>query len=348
MNPLATRGLIPCLWLLSVLLIGGGCGETPHHVTPAFYHWKTRCAPSAREQAYLDSLGVRRLYVRFFDVDWNAVRGEAVPLASVQLDTLALVGRQIVPTVYITNRTLTHIPDDQVPDLAARILGRIQALAGSLPYDEVQLDCDWSARSREAFFRLADAIRAGLADQGVRLSATIRLHQVRYYEQTGVPPVDRGMLMFYNMGEVRDPATTNSILDLGEAVPYLDEVEAYPLPLDLALPVFSWGVVLRDSQAVHLLSSLRLTQLADTSRFAPLDHGRVQVRKSTYLNGYYLYQGDIIRWEDVSTPALQETAAWLADHLPYDSLRISFYHLDSLTTQRYPHAQLETVLDYFR
>ncbi|RMG54808.1 MAG: hypothetical protein D6722_28595 [Bacteroidetes bacterium] len=338
------RILYPALLLLLAL----GCQEAPHHVTTAFYHWKTRCAPSPYERAYLDSLAVDRLYVRFFDVDWNAARGEAVPLASVRLDSAALQGLEIVPTVYLTNRTLTHIAEEEVPTLAERILSRIRGLAGTLPYAEVQLDCDWSAHSRDRFFRLADALRAALAEEGVSLSATIRLHQVRYFEQTGIPPVDRGMLMFYNMGEVRAPDTDNSILDLSTAAPYLDKARQYPLPLDLALPVFSWGVVLRDSLAVHLMSTLRLEQLNDPERFAPLDSQRVQVRHSTYLNGYYLYQGDIIRWESVRPDALDEAAHWLADNLPYDSLRVTFYHLDSALSRRFPAARLQEMIEAFR
>jgi hypothetical protein len=33
-----------------------------------------------------------------------------------------------------------------------------------------------------------------------KLSATIRLHQVKYFKKTKIPNVDSGVLMYYNMG----------------------------------------------------------------------------------------------------------------------------------------------------
>ena len=51
------------------------------------------------------------------------------------------------------------------------------------------------------------------------MSATIRLHQVKYRADTGVPPVDRGMLMAYNLLPPDQAGERSSILDnreLGE------------------------------------------------------------------------------------------------------------------------------------
>ena len=79
------------------------------------------------------------------------------------------------------------------------------------------------------------------------LSATIRLHQVKYYKQAGIPPVDRGMLMFYNMGKLNALTAENSIYNSNDAAGYIETVDDYPLKLDLALPAFSWAVHFRNS-----------------------------------------------------------------------------------------------------
>ncbi|MBQ5638620.1 MAG: hypothetical protein IIV06_06170, partial [Alistipes sp.] len=63
------------------------------------------------------------------------------------------------------------------------------------------------------------------------------LHQL----QETPPPADRGVLMLYNTGALKDPKTHNSILDIEDVKPYL-RVSTYPLPLDYAYPAFGWGV----------------------------------------------------------------------------------------------------------
>lgn len=45
--------------------------------------------------------------------------------------------------------------------------------------------------------------------------------------------------MCYNTGDIDSPGESNSILDLEDAKKYLQgKHRAYPLPLDVALPVF--------------------------------------------------------------------------------------------------------------
>ncbi|MCB0641076.1 MAG: hypothetical protein KDC44_05525, partial [Phaeodactylibacter sp.] len=166
-------------------------------------------------------------------------------------------------------------------------------------------------------------------------SATIRLHQIKYFTRTGVPPVDRGMLMYYNMSPVMDPQTTNSILDLGEAAKYLVNVDRYPLPLDLALPMYTWGVLIREGKVIRLINNLGPEALVDTSRFEQMDGPFFEVKKSTYLEGYYLYQGDRLRLEQVEADTLIAALAQLRLALPPEARSLAFYHLDSLTVNRY-------------
>ena len=83
-----------------------------------------------------------------------------------------------------------------------------------------------------------------------QLSATIRLHQVKYREETGVPPVDYGVLMYYNMGHI-SAMGANSIYDRSTALRYLGKLREYPLPLDIALPMFAWGVHSADGQVLN-------------------------------------------------------------------------------------------------
>ena len=163
------------------------------------------------------------------------------------------------------------------------------------------------------------------------LSATIRLHQYRYPEKTGIPPVARGMLMCYNMGDLNDPQEVNSILNVAKTQPYLNG-SSYPLPLDLALPLFRWGVLFREGRMIKLINGLSASDLARAA-FAPCEKTELRqrycVQADTYLQGYFLYQGDEIRLE-IASPSDLLTTAQLLQQIPHNTPHyLSFYHLDS-------------------
>ena len=64
---------------------------------------------------------------------------------------------------------------------------------------EIQIDCDWTASTQEAYFEFLHYLKEKAKDKQIQLSATIRLHQLSMTP----PPVDRGILMMYNTGDVK-------------------------------------------------------------------------------------------------------------------------------------------------
>lgn len=54
--------------------------------------------------------------------------------------------------------------------------------------------------------------------------------------------------MCYNISDIKNPGTENSIFTEGEARKYFTNINKYPLPLDIALPAFSWAVVYRNGK----------------------------------------------------------------------------------------------------
>ncbi len=325
------------------------CQEPQHKVplspTPAFYHWQTHLSLTASERAYLDSLGLRRLYAKFFDVDWDAGSQSALPLAQIRIDTQHLDGLEIVPTIFITNRCMINLPKGEIGELAKNINDLIHRLGGQLTSwqpREIQLDCDWSSKSRDKYFELIQQLRQLNTNWSITFSSTIRLHQLKYAEQTGIPPVDRGMLMFYNMGDLEDWNEPNSILNLEKAEPYL--TENYTLPLDLALPIFHWGVIFRESELVHLSTALEASALRDTLRFHKIGEGRFRVLKSTYLDGYYLYKDDLIRLEGIDQSTLLAASQMLSKQMNQSEPWVAFYHLDSSTIKNFSYESLRACM----
>ena len=327
--------------------------NTPHqNSNPAFYHWQTDLQLTLFESQYLDSIKAQRLYVKFFDVDWDENTKAPVPLATVNIDTVFLNNLEIIPTVFITNRTLKNISENAIGPLAKNILQKINELKTS-EIQEIQFDCDWTQSTKEKYFRLLSTIEALIADSQ-SLTATIRLHQFRYPEKTGVPPIDRGMLMFYNVGEVNEWETENSILDLAIADQYLSPGAKYPIPLDIALPLFRWGVVFREGKLTYLINNLNESKLQDAGYFFKIEPNRYEVLKSTYLQGYYLYRGDRLRLEKVDAEVLEQATDLLSRRFSNfykpgnsDGRTIAFYHLDTALINSFNYKELKNVLAKF-
>ncbi len=314
-------------------------------ITPAFYHWQTALHLSPSEKNYLSALAVEQLYVKFFDVDWDETAVQPVPLAVLEKKDWA--NKALIPTIFITNRTFQRLPTDQLEWLSTRVREKIDELSSGLTIKEIQFDCDWTAATREKYFSFLKVFKEKIEKRGIDLSATIRLHQIRDFQETGVPPVDRGMLMFYNTGDVESWQEENSILNLKAANDYLSATQRYPLPLDLALPIFSWGVLFRDAKMIGLLNNLRAEALSDTTRFLKMAPNRFRVKKSTYLNASYLYEGDWIRTESVDSALLLEAALLLQKKLKFSKCSIAFYHLDTATIKHFPYEKLEKIYQSF-
>jgi hypothetical protein len=339
---------------LSMLLILQACLPTmdDRQPSPAFYYWKTTFALSSTERRYLDSLDCRRLYVKFLDVGrGDETGGEIRPLALLRVrDTTGLGGRAVVPCVFLTNSVFAGITSGQLDWLAGRTALALRSVGRQFPdsiFTEYQFDCDWTPSTRAAYFSFLGKVRAALPP-GARLSATIRLHQYKFPRETGVPPVDRGMLMFYNTGRVDDPGEENSIFEAAEAEKYIDGAPPrYALPLDVALPVFSWAVVFRDGDFYRLLPGVGPALLADTARFRALparagENG--EVRRSTFERSLFLRPGDRLRFEGLS-PAELRTAAGLAGRASLrGAFSVAFFELDTAAIRRFSRDDLQGAL----
>jgi hypothetical protein len=305
----------------------------------AFYYWRANYAVDSLEKEYVKALNVKRLYLKFFDVDWDMATKQALPVAPLRFETLPDEELSIVPTVFITNQTLQQLPDTLIDSLAQRIGRRLNAMLlqnGLMPQVvELQFDCDWSGSTREKYFKLLRSFALLPAFKQLPLSATVRLHQVKYVQQSGVPPVKRGMLMCYNMGELQALKTDNSILDVGILKKYIGNLEQYPLPLDLGLPLFSWGVLFRNGKYAGLLNGLRVADMATIMPKEQLNEQLFRIKETVKVGNFPLQNGDIVRIEEVNVAQLKATLQALAPHWQTDSSNLIYYHLDPKLLQHY-------------
>ncbi len=341
------------LTIFFVLLISFfSCGDSSPYATPeiAFYHWKNEINLTTPETDYLQNLAVKKLYLRFFDVDWDTEHQEPIPLSVITIRTSQNLPSFIIPTVFITNRTFLKIKDTDIVNLTEKVLSKINAIHKELPgvqIPEVQIDCDWSGKSQENYFHFLTVLQKKLKKEKKKLSVTIRLHQLKYPEKTGIPPADRGALMCYNVGDLQKWDTQNSILDDKITSTYLKNNMDYALPLDIALPIFRWGVLFRDGEMIKLLNQLDTSNLSDQKFYTQAAKNRYTVQQSTYLNGHYLYPGDQIRLESISSSTLKIVSQQLKLALSSKKRNLIFYHLDSLTITNYPVSEIKEIQRIF-
>ncbi len=338
------------LWfnLLVTMAVAIGCSQTPKQVNRALYYWQTTFAPTQAEQQLIARLNVEKLYIRFFDVDINATGQQPVPVAPIVFEHTPAASLKIVPVVFITNRTLKDTSKNHTATLAKQLVQKVQTMAQAkgITFNELQIDCDWTERTANSYFELLKAIQQDLPQK--RLTATIRLHQVKFFKKTGVPPVARGMLMFYNMGKLKAAETENSILDLTTARQYLVNFDQYPLSLDLALPVFSWGVVLRDGKVVRLIHDMRHADLANDPRFEAIGNNSYHQLQSDFIEGEYGYRHDVIRIEQTDPSLSKEAAALAAGVIKNHQLTVSLYHLHAKLPEHYNYEALEAIYSAVR
>lgn len=232
---------------LSIILLTscyGGDGSDPH--VNAVYYWTTTFQRSQPKHDFMERTGVKRLYMRFFDVVMSE-EGRPVPNATIEfLDTIPQ-DMEVIPVVYILNDCMEQPADSLAPKIAKRI--RQMCQTHDVPnVHEIQIDCDWTRRTQSQYFKFLSQLRQKLKADSLGLSATIRLHQL----SMDPPPTDRGILMVYNTGDVTDRNCRNPILDIDDVRPFMKYLKDYPLPLSAAYPIFSWDVIFRGDRFIGI------------------------------------------------------------------------------------------------
>ena len=292
----------------------------------AFYYWKTEVQLNGQQQMLMRKSDAHKLYIRYFDVKWDDVHKHAYPIAVAHLNRLP-ADVQVIPIVYITNRTFEQMPLSGTDSLAANCTKLLIRLAAQqhITFKTIQVDCDWTLKTKSAYFSFLTALKL---KSSCSVEATIRLHQVKYRNLAGVPPVNRGVLMFYNMGKLdADLNQLNSIYNPADAQRYLGNLKNYPLPLDVALPVFSWAIHVRGGRVIQIYEKIT-EKMINTADFEKVKGSLNAFRalKSFFMTGIYIKQNDIFKLEGTDAKTLEQAGQQLAENMPEDSNRTVIYY----------------------
>ncbi|PKF75461.1 hypothetical protein [Chryseobacterium sp. PMSZPI] len=312
------------LKILWVFFFIASCTKKEDHPY-TFYYWKTSLKLEQEEKKVLEQAPVPYLYTRFFDVD--KVNDQFQPIAVITKDKSFQTNKQIVPTVFITNRSLLNISGEGIKFLAASIHHLIQKKTEEYHLktnNEIQIDCDWTAGTRDDYFKFLKELKKV---SGKEITCTLRLHQVKDKKQTGIPPVEKVYLMCYSTSSPLEKSDKNSILDVNVLKSYLSKMEDYPIKnIEVALPIYSWGIVTNHLEKHKLINALSKKDL-ENPNFKKISDHEVQILKDGFYFGNYLNKGFTIKVEEISDEQIQDVVSFLQKKIPH--FNIIYYQLDS-------------------
>lgn len=306
-----------------ISFITWSCKEGEKTQPYTFYYWRTKLELNAAEKKNLQQATVPVLYTRYFDIDKSAGRFQPMGV----LTSTEKVSQKIVPVVFIMNRVWENITPEELNFLAEKTNELIKKITAENTFNttnEIQIDSDWTAGTRDDYFAFLKKLKQV---SGKEITCTIRLHQVKDKKNTGIPPVNKGYLMCYATSSPLEDTPQNSILDVTTLKNYLSGIDQYSLKLDIALPIYSWGIVTNHLGHHKLINARTDEELIKDPKFKKINDHTYEVLEDHFYEGFYLSKGFRVKVEEISQQDLNLVKSFLNKKLK--NYTIIYYHLDS-------------------
>ena len=327
--------------------------STKTEVTRGFYAWQSHYdIDEVKNQKLFQSFAGERLYLKMFEVTYDE-RWGAIPVSktNMKLHNEFMSNAELVPCVFIENEVLSKSNSIQLNELADNILFLVDKFikedlfdssATNNNYTEIQLDCDWSKGNQDSYFELIKLIKE---KSQKTVSCTMRLYPYKFRHQMGTPPVDRIMLLCYNLLNPTKNTDKNSILEIEELKKYIDFDTPYPVPVDVALPAYSSGYRFDQQRFAGIFHAV--PENFEEIAVATKDNLHFIVKEDTSINHKYFRKGEKIKIERISESVLLEAAELISNHINQSEMNVVIYHLDHEELNQYNHEILDSVFTIF-
>jgi len=305
-----------------------------------FYYWKSNVSFSDVEKDYFNKLQAKKLYIRLFDVDVSDGTNPE-PIGMINSFSGNELPAEYIPTIFITDRSFANLSIENVKLLAGNVYRQIEEILSSCGinnYNEIQIDCDWTNGTRSNYFLFLEELKKV---SGKKIACTVRLHQIKFRQKTGIPPVDKAYLMCYATSSPKENDGRNSILDIDLLKNYLSDLKSYPLDFDIALPLFSWAVVRNHLGKIKLISGVTAEELENDNRFEKITDLRFKAVDDIFFGGMYLNKGFIIDIENITPDLLYKARNVIDKKLKNKNPGIVYFHLDSIFIKRFTIKELQ-------
>lgn len=293
----------------------------------SFYHWKSKAVFKKSYQKALEITETKKIYLHYFDIEnvnevsWN--NDGIFPTYVIKSVTPEYQKFEIIPVVYIANSVFKTI-DLDIEDLSIRIKELINQISKdqfNREIKQIQIDCDWTESTRGGYFKLLNQLQ-----NYFEIDVTIRLHQIKYKQKTGIPPVKKGTLMLYNVGDLNNKQQ-NSTLEPSIVKQYVNRKTDYPLELNLGLPLFSQTVITNNNDEIKIIKNTERDKLESDNHFKKIDKLNLEVVKDTLYKGFFLAKGYNLKFEEIDENKITSSYKIIKE----SNLNINeliFFHLD--------------------
>jgi len=350
--------------------------ETKKPIERSMFFWKTNFSLNESEQKILKDLKIKRLYIRYFDLDYSANFQKTIPVGNIEKncneEIIFLNNFFITPCIFITNSVMEKSSETDLAELVEKTKRKIEKINNEFAEtfasikssysnddslrnvlrkewlkncDEILFDCDWTEKTKNKYFSFLKQIKKLFPDK--KIAATIRLWQVKFQEKAGIPPVESGLLMCYGTGNPKEYGINNSIAELNEVKKYLNT--EYKLPIDIVLPIFNWAVLFRNSQFKTLMSNFNLQNVEDdTVTFEKVKQNLFRFKKDTTISNVYIRFGDEIRIEQLEISEINNLINILKEKISLkNNIRIGLFSFDTLNIKRFGVKNLNNFYEKF-
>lgn len=326
------------LGLIFIILISCNRSGNSGHIQFGAYHWTS----------HLDAYDIRdcneetpihHFYIRFFDLKWNSILGpypEAKLYEHNDVFRSLIVNRNkkdttpqaiISPVVYLTVDVLNHSDSATLKELADNTIKQVNYTLRNMGWPqlrELQIDCDWTESTKDKYFYYLKELRKHWENP---ISVTVKMYQYKYREKSGVPPADKAVLMCYNLQNPKDFEVENSIFSMEEFKKYMNRKE-YPLPLDFAIPSFSWVRVFSHGEFEGVKNNWYLHEFVDNPGYEQIAPNRFMVADDHTSYGHYWRKGDILIVESIDSSDWAGMIETFKPHFNQDTTTIIAYQID--------------------
>lgn len=339
----------------------------------SFYSWQNRFALDSSQCKFIEQHHVNHLHIKLFELSLDESSSHVIvnntinPYPSYKACKDFFLTHTLTPVIFIDNNLFYKTDSLAIREMAglvkrALIIHSAEVFQPDRYWDDrwhqlyfsmdmpesktdslneayqlfkknitsYEFDCDWTAQTKNNYFYFLQQVKDSLHK---KTEATLRLHQYKYRKETGIPPVDVVNLMCYNMGEVTQEKEKNSIFNTALLKQYIKGQEPYPLPLNIALPTFSWVAVFRNNKFLKLIpsASLKTTLEQSYSGIEKIDTSNFRVTDDFYYDWTEesLKSGDHLRVEKIDMKTLMKGYDMLMEELKTTPKEVILFDLNN-------------------
>lgn len=315
------------IFILTIFIFS--CSKSPKQ-NYSFYYWRTSYYLNSKEKKILQKSTSKDFYIRIFDLDKK--KGNISKVGEINFRQKLDFRQNFVPVIFITNRTWEGATENDFNFAINTIYNSIKKLEENSDkrISEIQIDCDWTSTTKKDYFKFLEKLKAKTQKE---VSCTLRLHQVKDKKESGIPPVKKVYLMCYATSSPLENLEKNTILDIPTLKNYLSKLEDYPIKMDVALPIYSWGIVTNHLGKRKLINALTEEDLQNKN-FQKIGDSTYIILEDGFYFGMYLNKNFTIKVESIPENDIVEVQKFIDQKINEPHLYI-YYHLDNKFTDRY-------------